>query len=803
MPQPHLAKLFALLFVITAVASAQTNPPSTEHGIPGVFEHTFASRKTYADPFNEVDVDVIFTKGTDTWRVPTFWRGGSNGANRWTVRFAPPVAGAYTYRLESTDHNNPDLNGYETRVNLTTYTGTNPLLKHGMLRVSADKRHFEQADGTPFYWLGDTWWTGLSDRLPWEGFQKLTTDRKAKGFSVVQIVAGLVPSNEEVAPIEPGDHDEGGQVWDPKFNQINPKFFDYADRRIQLLVNAGIAPAIVGAWHQALAQMGIPKMEKHWRYIIARYGAYPVFWIAGGEVFDPTPELANSLPNLTVNGEVLEVKAPGWSEVTRYIRATDPYHHPLTVHEISPPYNIPLNDESLIDFDLFQPSHFGWPSIALEVAELGLTRSRTAITKPEVVGEIGYEGIGGTNLQDFQRASFWLAMLNGAAGYTYGSNPVFESYSNDKPFQRTKYTLMTWDEGIDLPGSYEISIGAKLLRKYDWQQAEPHPEWVAPRGTTLLTPRANRLGPEFGTFESLLTDPSPAPSGAAWPYPAGEWKTASENQSSTIFMPYAFGVPGKFRVIYDPCFSLFCSVPPTVLGLEPGIRYHAYYWEPVLGVKFDLGAVEASIPGAPLSAPADFLATSNQSARQDEIAAIDAHSSTSAELVLRYHDADNYIAAVYSPEAKAIYLLDRTKGKDGSPLGSMPTATIGPNIHLTAEVKGKWAIASITDGTHTYTTTIAAVTNTTAGSAGLRHQSDAATQTYTNLELHSSPTLVTDEHLEKKLYDAKGGYRGELKGTVWDDFGKEKTILLNAYRPPLLPMPQDWILVLENTEAKK
>jgi Protein of unknown function (DUF4038)/Domain of unknown function (DUF5060) len=823
MTKRHIGKLLAFVTVMAAVASGEANHPSIrpliQHGVQGVFERTFASQKAYADPFNEVDVDVIFTKGGESWRVPTFWRGGS----KWSVRFAPPAAGEYIYHLESTDRSNPDLNGHETRVNLTTYAGTNLLLQHGMLRVSVDKRHFEQADGTPFYWLGDTWWTGLSDRLSWDGFQKLTVNRKAKGFTVVQIVAGLVPSNEEQAPIEPGDHDEGGAVWDPDFKQINPDYFDYADRRIQLLVNAGIAPAIVGAWHQALAQMGVAKMEKHWRYIIARYGAYPVFWIAGGEVFDPSGEMAKKLPNLVVNGTTIDVKAPGWSEVTRYIRATDPYHHPVTVHEISPPYNIPLNDESLTDFDLFQPSHFGWSSIAVEIAQLGITRSRTSVTKPEVVGEIGYEGIGGTNLQDFQRASFWLAMLNGAAGYTYGSNPVFEAYSTDKPFQRAKYTLMTWDEGMDLPGAYEIGIGAKLLQKYPWSQFEPHPEWVAPRGTTLLTPRSERLGPELGSFESLLADPFPQPSGSVWTYPAGEWKA----QGGSIFLPYAAGIPGKFRVIYDPCFSLFCSTPPTVLGLESGVRYHAYYWEPTLGVKFDLGAIERPVPGTVLfedkfdggensnwtdygvkaqrsggriSARENFLAISNQVHEQDVVAAVDGHSGTSAELVLRYHDADNYVAAVYSPAAKAVYLLDRTKGADGSPIGSMPVATVGPDIRLTAEVRGKWAVVSITDGRNTYTSRIVAVSNTKVGGAGLRHEADAAAQSYGNFELRKSPALVTDEHLEKKLYDARGGYRGELKGTVWDDFGKEKTILLDAYLPSPLPMPQDWILVLENNK---
>ena len=57
---------------------------------------------------------------------------------------------------------------------------------------------------------------------------------------------------------------------------------------------------------------------------------------------------------------------------------------------------------------------------------------------------------------------------------------------------------------------------------------------------------------------------------------------------------------------------------------------------------------------------------------------------------------------------------------------------------------------------------------------------------------------MTDEHLEKKLYDARGIYRGTLTGKGWDDFGKEKILLLDAYQPDPLPMPQDWVLVLEN-----
>jgi hypothetical protein len=98
--------------------------------------------------------------------------------------------------------------------------------------------------------------------------------------------------------------------------------------------------------------------------------------------------------------------------------------------------------------------------------------------------------------------------------------------------------------------------------------------------------------------------------------------------------------------------------------------------------------------------------------------------------------------------------------------------------------------------------------NTVAGSAGLTHGNDGSAQSFGNFELRKSPVLATNEHLESKLYDARGGYRGELSGlklpemgepetSSWHDFGKNKLILLDAYRPERSPYGRDWILVLE------
>jgi hypothetical protein len=445
-------------------------------------------------------------------------------------------------------------------------------------------------------------------------------------------------------------------------------------------------------------------------------------------------------------------------------------------------------------------------------------------TIPLVVGEIGYEGIGGIHLEDFQRVAFWLGMLNGAAGYTYGANPVFEAYSADKPFQRYKYTFLTWEEGMDLPGGYEVSLGARLLGRYSWWQFEPHPEWVSPRGTTLLDPRERGAEVDLGNFlEGYFAGSFPQPLSTA--YPAGEWKKRNGN----YFLPYAAGIPGKVRFVYDPCFGLVCSLStataPTILGLESGVRYRAYYWDPTLGVQIDLGNIERPVSGSVfrtskfdesdksnwiqvgtqalfsgerMSARGSSVAIANGVNETDLVASVDGRRDSNAGLVLRYHDVDNYLAAVYSPKGKSVYLVERKKGADGAPLSSTPVTALGQRFRLSAEVRGKWAAVSISDGEHTFTSSIVPITNVTAGGAGLRHEDDGSEQSFANFELRKSPTLVTDDHLETKLYDAKGGYRGELKGPGWDDLAKEKIILLDAYRPVRLPMPQDWVLVLDS-----
>jgi len=237
-----LERMFLLTGAMLA-ALAQSTWASAAEGTAGtLFETSFTTTKAYADPFVDVEVDAVFTNGSNQWRVPAFFAGDGI----WKVRFAPPTAGQYRFRVEASDKTNADLNGRDQVLAVEPYAGPNTLLAQGFLRVASDGRHFEHADGTPFLWLGDTWWKCLSKRMSLDDFEELAADRKAKGFNVVQIVCGPYP--DEVM-MEARWENEGGMPYPTKdFSRVNPRYFEFADRRIEALVEAGIVPAIVGGW---------------------------------------------------------------------------------------------------------------------------------------------------------------------------------------------------------------------------------------------------------------------------------------------------------------------------------------------------------------------------------------------------------------------------------------------------------------------------------------------------------------------------------------------------------------------------
>jgi len=507
-------------------------------------EWAYRSTRPYADPFNEVDLDVLVTDPQGRTRVvPAFWAG----EGVWRVRYASSAPGQHRCVSRCSDAANSGLHEQQDVVEVHPYTGQHPLYGHGPLRVASDRRHLEHHDGTPFFWLADTWWMALCRRLSWpHDFQRLTADRVAKGYSVIQIVAGLYP---DMPAFDPRGANEAGFPWTPDYTRINPAYFDAADLRLAWLVEAGLIPCVVGCWGYYARWMGVPRMKQHWRYLVARYGAYPVVWCLAGEAIMPyylSPDKEGDRA----------WQRHAWTELATYVRETDPYQHPLTIHPTDAARH-QVEDASLLDIDLLQTGHSDRQSFGPTVHAVAQAVA-TAPPLPVINAEVCYEGILEANRQEVQRLMFWTCLLSGAAGHTYGANGIWQVNSRQDPYGPSPHGLSwgdtPWDEAAQLPGGAQVALGKRLLQRYRWWRFAPHPEWIS------------------------------VPTGG----------------QDALLRPYAAGIPAETRVIYFPWAGggwWFSAQSATVGCLEPDITYHAFFFNPVTGQDCPLGEVQADASG--------------------------------------------------------------------------------------------------------------------------------------------------------------------------------------------------------------
>ncbi len=502
-----------------------------------MLELSFRAINEQEDPFNEVTLDVLITNPDEvTQLVPAFWAGG----DLWKVRYASQKLGKHGWQSVCSDSADAGLHGQEGEFEVVAYTGENLLLRHGPLRKSESGRFLEHADGTPFFWLADTWWMGLCKRLHWpEDFQSLTSDRVRKGYSVVQIVVGPYP---DMAAFDERGLNEAGFPWEKDWTRINPAYFDMADRRIRHLVEEGITPCILGCWGYYLQWMGIDKMKQHWRYLVARYGAYPVVWCLAGEGMMPY-----YLSTDKEKDRAFQKK--GWTELGAYVREIDPYHHPLTIHPTDSSSN-QVEDRSLLDIDMLQTGHGDRESIPNTLKRVAEAYERKP-SIPVLNSEVCYEGIGEACRQEVQRFMFWTCMLSGACGHTYGANGIWQVNCKDEPYGPSPHGQAwghtPWQEAAQLPGSGQLGLGKRLLERYPWWCIEPHHEWVDGHGT-----------PE-------------------------KYKA-----------PFAAGIPQVVRFFFLP--SGVWGV--KVRQIEADTSYRAFLFSPVDGHEIDLGVVQPDAEGS-------------------------------------------------------------------------------------------------------------------------------------------------------------------------------------------------------------
>ena len=491
-----------------------------------------------ADPYNDVDLNVSF-HGPDgeCVRAPAFWAGD----NVWVARLAGEKTGEWRFETACSNPDDAGLHGRTGTVAVEAYRGTNPLLLHGRLRVADDKRHFVQADGTPFFWIGDTWWMGLTDRMDWpHGFKSLAGDRVKKGFNLIQIVAGPLP---DMDAWDPRGRNEAGFPFLDAFAGINARYYDCADLKIALLAHAGLMPCIVGMWGYYLPQIGVDKIKRFWRYLVARYAAYPVVWCIAGE---------GTMPYYLSETREQDTAAQrsGWTEVAAYVREIDGFHNLVTIHPTQYGRD-QVDDPAVLDFEMLQTGHGDIDSIPV-TAESVIKAVGREPPMPVVNSEVNYEGILGQCWQNIQRLSFYVSAFNGAAGHTYGANGIWQACLEDPPYGPSPHGRCwgntPWREAAQLPGGAQVALGARLLARFPWWEFEPHPEWAEPRSEDVTAPYATRC----------------------------------------------MGIPRQTRLVYAPRMW----DPPVLKDIEPDVRYEAYYFDPCTGDRHDIGRVTPDAEGS-------------------------------------------------------------------------------------------------------------------------------------------------------------------------------------------------------------
>ena len=437
-----------------------------------VYTLSFKSGKNYSNPYK----DIPLTKNGDLLKVTFLGTSGDainkeitiigfwNGGSEWCVNFTPPEAGSWEYKTASTDRS---MNGKKGKLEVVTWSdeekNANPV-NHGFVRVNKSGympgHYFEYTDGQPFLWIGDTWWNWTDSRIHLETFKQLVDNRAAKGFNVGQL---FVPGN---------GWGRESSLLDDTYTIPDIDHIKRVEEMIRYANSKGITVWIHGWWSRPnmYSTIGAEKMERWWRYLVHRFGAYNVIWVLAGEY------------NMNNYGGF---SPDFWKDLGKLIKAEDPYERIISVHN-TPPFwdggaDAPqwstgsvLHQEPWLDYNQSQVGHgkFANEMIPYIVSD----DYNRKPSKPIVVTESWYEFIEGNASATDIRFAAWSAILSGAAGHTYGGGHVWlasvpespadeKTWPLEKSFSRTTY---------DYAGAVSMQHLASFFKNVKWWKMAPH-----------------------------------------------------------------------------------------------------------------------------------------------------------------------------------------------------------------------------------------------------------------------------------------------------------------------------------------
>jgi hypothetical protein len=138
-----------------------------------------------------------------------------------------------------------------------------------------------------------------------------------------------------------------------------------------------------------------------------------------------------------------------------------------------------LKNPMLLDFDMLQTPHGQLEALGPTVDTVRFSYSQQP-PMPVVNAEPSYEMLLDKTPAEIVRMMFWVSWTNGVKGYTYGANGIWQINRREKPYGNSphggNYGKISWDEAMKLGGSTQVSLGKKLLERFEWQLFEPKPQ---------------------------------------------------------------------------------------------------------------------------------------------------------------------------------------------------------------------------------------------------------------------------------------------------------------------------------------
>ncbi|MDJ1115097.1 DUF4038 domain-containing protein [Microbacterium dauci] len=466
--------------MIGSSASAAEEAPSIQ--LSGetwrAIEIELTAEGSYADPFGEVDVLASFS-GPDGQVVerPAYWDGGRT----WRVRFAAPAPGSWEMTTTS-NRSDAGLAGRTASIDVDEYAGDKDIYRHGFLKVADTGKYFTYADGTPFFYMGDTHWLMTHERFETSNapgvdsqFKYVVDKRVDQGFTVYQSGAIWQPHGANGGAHDGADEEAIANLRDG-FTEADLAGFANIDRKYEYIADSGLVHANGQiAWlsdplryPNTYTKEYLTKLTKYW---VARFGAFPVIWTIAQEI------------DRNYYGLFDSTTIQSWYTVGETLMAADSYDQPIMPHQEEAGGK--QGADSWFDDQAFHDAYGAQWQGPLENMALAKSFWNVSSTKPSILYEPGYD-------------QFWLdsrsalgagykAFQYGMYGFGYGANGVWNDLYS-APGEPADYgtdfrqpELYTWwYDGANLETANQLTLLRDFYGELPWWKLQPRfddPAW--------------------------------------------------------------------------------------------------------------------------------------------------------------------------------------------------------------------------------------------------------------------------------------------------------------------------------------